>query len=77
VLFVYLLIHNVAGDKDHSGFIRKILKQYLRLFCRLSDIRMLLSEVISLRIFVNKTPAAGFCAYGRQISDVAAGMKRE
>ncbi len=70
-------IHSVAGDRDHSGSIRKTLKQCLRMFCRLSDIRLLLSEVIPLRISVNKTPAAEFCAHCRRMNDVAAGMKRE
>lgn len=73
----YRLIHNLAGDRDHSGFIRKTLKQCLRMFCRLSGIRLLLSDVIPLRIFVNKTSSAGFCAYRRRLNDVAAGMKRE
>jgi len=48
------LIHNVAGDRDHSGFIGRHLKQCLRMFCRLSDIRLLLFPVIPLRIFVEK-----------------------
>jgi len=47
------------------------------MFCRLSDIRLLLSEVIPLRIFVNKTPAAGFYAHCRRMNNVAVGMKRE
>ncbi|MDC7862218.1 hypothetical protein SZ66_23000 [Pantoea ananatis] len=71
------LIHSVAGDRDRSGFIRKTLKQCLRMFCRLSDIRLLLSEVIPLRISVNKRTATGFCARCRRMNDVAAGMKRE
>ncbi len=71
------LIHSVAGDRDHSGCIRKTLKQCLRMFCRLSDIRLLLSEVIPLRISVNKRTATGFCARCRRMNDVAAAMKRE
>jgi len=47
------------------------------MFCRLSDIPLLLFDVIPLRIFVNKTPAQEFCARCRRMNDVAAGMKRK
>lgn len=54
-------IHNITGDRDHSGFIRKTLKQCLRMFCRLSDIRLLLSEGHCCKVI----DGAAFCLIER------------
>jgi hypothetical protein len=47
------------------------------MFCRLSDIRLLLSEVIPLRIFVNKLPATALCACCRHREYVRMCEKRQ